>query len=213
MIIIIKMGVLALLFTACGQNIKASHAGGSNLSEENVAATSDSISNAKKMKVKKCLINASSGLHNVIVDHAKEASLIIGRSPKSNEEVLFQPDNPAPEEYIEFFQKKLFTHNTWNKLETRLRKAYHKEVYESMMASQKRLFPDLAKGENKEQIIKYFDEFAYKIVDRFYIPNYKAIFINNLYYEWEFKGGKPVRIDEYIKKKDLPLVIEVLEEY
>ena len=58
---------------------------------------------------------------------------------------------------------------------------------------------------------KRFKNFAYKIVDRFYLPNYRAIFINNLYYHTDFKDGKLIEIEEYIKKEDLPLVIEALE--
>ncbi len=200
----IKRFCIIVLLLACVQQMTAQ----SHAMRRSVAS---SVANdEKKSEVIKCLTMAAMGVHNVVVDHAMDAAKIIGGSPDSNEEIVYQPDSPAPDDYIAFFQKELFSKPCWRRIESRLREGYHKEVYESIKSSQQRMMPGLTKG-NKDEFDNYFKDFAYKIVDRFYLPNYRAVFINNLYYHTDFKDGKLSEIKEYIKKEDLPLVIEALE--
>ena len=201
--------LLLLLFLCFGQVITSQNTA-INRSMASKATSNDPQAEEKKSEVIKCLAMAAMGVHNVVVDHAKDAVKIIGETPESDEEIVYQPDNPAPDNYIEFFLGELFTHRSWKLIESRLREGYHKEVYESIKSSQQKIMPELTQG-NEGMFEKHFKNFAYKIVDRFYLPNYRAIFINNLYYHTDFKDGKLIEIEEYIKKEDLPLVIEALE--
>ena len=112
------------------------------------------------------------------------------------------------------FQKELFSKRWWKQIESGesgLRQLYHDQVYESFKENQRRTKPNISSTEEK-LLESYLSDFAYKMVDRFYLPNFKAVFVNNMYCRHDFKNGKLIEIKEYIKKEDLPLVIEVLEE-
>ena len=178
--------------------------------QSNVA--NDARAEEKKSEVIKCLALAAMGARNVAIDHLMDAAKIIYDTPDSEEEIVYQSDNPVPDDYIIFFKKELFSKQCWKRIESGelgLRQRFHDAVFNLFKANQQRIKPNISAGE--EIVINGgLSDFAYKIVDRFYLPNYRAVFINNMYYHTDFKDGKIIEVKEYIKKEDLPLVIEAL---
>lgn len=171
------------------------------------------LTEEKKSEIVKCLAMAEMGAHNVAIDHLMDVAKIIYETPDSEEEIVYQSDSPAPDDYIIFFKRELFSKQCWKRIESGesgLRQRFHDAVFNLFKANRQKIKPIISAGE--EIVINgSLSDFAYRIVDRFYLPNYRAVFINNMYYHTDFKDGKIIKVKEYIKKEDLPLVIEALE--
>ncbi len=207
---VIKILCAILLFFSYAQQLT----GQINVINQSVAGkvTDDSQSQEKKSKVIKCLALASMGTKNLVVEHMQDAAKIIFGTPDSENEIIYQQDSVAPEDYIAFFKKELFSKKCWKQIESGesgLRQQCHDAIYKSYESQLKKKRNVSA---NELKILENsLSDFAYKVVDRFILPNYKALFINNMYYHHEFKDGNTIEIKEYIKKEDLPLVIEALK--
>ena len=155
----------------------------------------DSLTLEKKRKAIKCLFFASAGLHNVIVDHYKDAIRIISSNPNDTTYVLYQPDSHAPDSYAEMINNTIFQSEIWKLMENRMIEQGGKDFYENIINSYNNtgLLSVIGTLPTKEQWM-----------NRFVLPNLRAIYVNNLY--WETFGPR-------IEKADLPLVIEALNGY
>ncbi len=163
----------------------------------NKATMSSNASNVSDIDMKKaetvylCLVNASMGLQNVIVDHYKEAIRIISATPNDSTPLVYQPDGHAPESYMEMIQKRVFQSPVWLATEKRLMIKGGKNYYDNIMKSYDNIgLICVTTGlPTKEQWM-----------NRFILPNFRATFASNLYW------GYGNRIEE----KDLPIVLMTL---
>lgn len=170
----------------------------------------DSIAQLIEKKTLNCIMQTIGEVDELAYEHGQEVSEKINKDPfKSGNKYVFKLAKQAPDEYIELFTTKLFTTADWKNWENHIRENYHQLVMSGYEKNDKRLKTN--SKEEQEQRKRVLDAYAYKVADRFYIPNYKALFIKNMYYEQNRKFYDiPTLEAGYIDENCLPRVLETL---
>ena len=193
-----KTKFIWLMIMICYTNIAYSNVPAliADLSDKHdMEQSSDSVAKIKSQKSIKCIMMASAGLHNVIVDHYKDAIGIFVKNPHHENVILYQPESHAPDDYIKMMEDSLFTSSIWKSMENRLMAQGEKDFYTRIMYSF-----DKTGALREAGLLPSKDQW----MTLFIIPNLRAVYVNNMYWESEWNGPR-------IEEEDIPLVISSIE--
>lgn len=152
---------------------------------------------------KKDTIKSVLALTYVGVEEAfnKNGPLIVSSMKKdmvSNTPILLESEKQTPESYVESCESELFSSQEWDAFLQKLLKHSWLQLYDRLSKADRQ-----QKGKNEaeeEPVNEMIAGFCVKLVERFYIPNYKVMLVDNLY-------------SYGITKEELSLAREVLAEW
>lgn len=121
----------------------------------------------------------------------------IRKDAKSSKSIFIMSDK-TPKSYSKTYNSRLYSSKEWEKYEYNMIKHYWLYIYKKIMEANKDVNKDLSDNE-QHQINRSVGGIAVKLVERYFLPNFRISFINNLN-----NGG--------IQISDLPLVLETLAE-
>lgn len=116
----------------------------------------------------------------------------------SNNPILLESVKKIPESYVESCESELFSSQEWDAFLHKLIKHSWLKLYGRLSKADRQM-----KGKNEEEqepVNEMIAGFCVKIVERFYIPNYRVMLVENLY-----SNG--------ILKDEMSLVREVMAEW
>ncbi len=152
---------------------------------------------------KKETIKSVLALTDMAVEDAfnENGPLIVSSMKKdlaSNNPILLESVKKIPESYVESCESELFSSQEWDAFLHKLIKHSWLKLYGRLSKADRQM-----KGKNEEEqepVNEMIAGFCVKIVERFYIPNYRVMLVENLY-----SNG--------ILKDEMSLVREVMAEW
>ena len=152
----------------------------------------------KKETIKSVLALTDMGVEVAFNENGPLIVSSMRKDMASNNPILVESEKKAQESYVESCESELFSSQEWDAFLHKLIKHSWLKLYGRLSKADRQL--NEKKEEEQEPVNEMIAGFCVKLVERFYIPNYRVMLIDNLY-----SNG--------IHREEMSLVREVLAEW